>query len=296
MLFNLVSPTSIPVRVLWILLSLFASAVLFHSELAALFNLSLNDDRYTYAAVVPFVAVGLVLLKRKEILATAHYCFGLGIPLLTAGVALEALARMRSPHTQDLSAAICGIVILWAGGFLLLFGPKAFWIARFPLALLFLAIPIPSPALDQVTLALQDSSAYMSSILFRALGVPILRQGVIFSLPGFDIEIAPQCSGIRSSMALVIASGLAAYLFLRTAARRLLLVSVTVPLVIFKNAVRIVTLSTLALYVNQGFLHGNLHHYGGLFFSLLDLAVVIPLLLHFHKSEAGGRAPSPNAV
>jgi hypothetical protein len=62
-------------------------------------------------------------------------------------------------------------------------------------------------------------------------------------------------------------------------------VFVTVPLVILKNAIRIVTLSTLALYVNQGFLHGNLHHYGGLCFSVLDVAIVVPLLIQLHKSE-----------
>jgi hypothetical protein len=39
-----------------------------------------------------------------------------------------------------------------------------------------------------------------------------------------------------------------------------------------------VTLSTLAAYVNRDFLYGNLHHYGGLVFSLLDLIILIPLL------------------
>jgi exosortase len=261
-----------------------ASAVAFHSELAALANLSFNDDRYTYVAVVPFVVIGLLLLKRRALLDASRYCVSVGLPLLVAGVVIAGTAQ-----TQNLSAAIAGIVTVWVAAFVLLFGPEALWIARFPLILLFLAIPIPASAMDRVTTFLQNSSAYMSAILFRAIRVPILQQGLIFSLPGFDIQIAPQCSGIRSTVSLVIASGLAGYIFLRTAMHRLLLVLVTVPLVIFKNAVRIVTLSSLALYVNPGFLRGNLHHYGGLCFSVLDPAVVVPLLLYLHKSEA--RAP-----
>jgi exosortase len=203
--------------------------------------------------------------------------------MLIVGIAIS--LGSRTLRTPQLSAVICGIVIIWLAEFVLFFGSKAAGIAIFPLALLFLAIPIPSAALDRVTVALQNSSASMSAILFRAIGVPTLRQGLIFSLPGFDIQIAPQCSGIRSSISLVIASGLAGYLVLRNTAHRTLLVAVTIPLVILKNAIRIVTLSTLTLYVDQGFLHGNLHHYGGLCFSLLDLVIVVPLLLQLHKSE-----------
>jgi exosortase len=280
--------TTAPGRVFAFGLLLIASLLVYRAEFNALARLALNDDRYTYVAAVPLASFGLLLLKRKAILSASRYCLSLGMPLLAAGIAIATV--------HDLSTAIFGIVIIWMAGFILVFGPAAFRIGRFPVLLLFLTIPIPAPALDRITTALQDSSAYMSAILFKALRVPVLRQGLVFSLPGFDIQIAPQCSGIRSSMALVIASGLAAYLFLRTTAHRLLLVLVTVPLVIFKNAVRIVTLSTLALYVNQGFLHGSLHHYGGLCFSLLDLAIVAPLLLQFHKRESRTLAPWQNAL
>jgi exosortase len=146
-------------------------------------------------------------------------------------------------------------------------------------------IPVPAPLMKPVILALQEGSAALSAVLFKLEHVPAFRTGLTFSLPGFDIEIAPQCSGIRSSIALCIASTLAGHLFLRTGWRQLLLVLITVPLVVFKNAVRIVTISTLGVYVSRDFLYGTLHHYSGLPFSLVELAILMPLVVRWHRSE-----------
>jgi hypothetical protein len=54
-----------------------------------------------------------------------------------------------------------------------------------------------------------------------------------------------------------------------------------------------VTLSILAVYVNRDFLEGNLHHYGGLIFSLLDLVILIPLIA---LRTQGRKAPGPSVL
>jgi exosortase len=266
-------------RVSWFLLFLTVTATAFRLPLAVLIKLSLSDERYSYVSLIPVVTLGLLLLRRRTIFVGPQYCRALGIPVMALGTMLV----LKNPN---LSATVCGIVLIWIAGFVLIFGLHAVIVASFPLGLLLLMIPIPVPVLDHFVSALQYSSAYMSGLLFRVLRVPAFRQGLIISLPGFDIEIAEQCSGIRSSIALTLASSLAGYVFLQGALNRAFLTFITVPVVIFKNAVRIVSLSSLALYVNQGFLFGRLHRYGGLCFSLLDLAIVIPLILRLHKSEA----------
>ena len=269
-------------RVSWFLLLLAVTAVAFRAPVAALIKLSLNDERYSYVSLIPVITLGLVLLRRKAIFLKTQYCPAVGIPLMALGTALSYKATL-------LSATIFGIVLIWIAGFILIFGLRAVIAAAFPFGFLFVVVPIPVPALNHFISVLQYSSAYMSGLLFKALTIPALRQGVTISLPGIDIEVAEQCSGIRSSIALVLASSLAGYVFLRGALSRLFLVFITVPVVILKNAVRIVALSGLALYVDKSFLFGRLHRYGGLCFSLLDLAIVVPLLLQLHKSEARRR-------
>jgi exosortase len=282
-------------RVLSFLLFLSITAVVFRWPLAALTKLSLNDERYSYVSLIPVITLSLIFLSKKAILNTPRCCPALGIPLMVLGILLcyrGMLPPALSSKDEHFSATICGIVLIWIAAFILIFGLHALRVASFPFSLLLLMIPIPVPALNHLISAMQYSSAYLSGLLFKALKVPVLRQGLTISLPGFDINIAEQCSGIRSSAALVLASSLAGYVFLRVALNRCFLIFITIPIVIVKNAIRIVTLSSLALYVNQGFLFGHLHRYGGLCFSLLDLVVVIPLVLQLHKLEARNRIKS----
>ncbi len=85
---------------------------------------------------------------------------------------------------------------------------------------------------------------------------------------------------------------LASYLFLRSNWRRLPLILVALPAAIFKNGLRIATLSALAIYVNPEFLQGNLHHHGGIVIFPIAL---LPMALLPKWLEKGER-PSPNVV
>jgi exosortase len=150
-----------------------------------------------------------------------------------------------------------------------------------------LIVPLPLVFLDKIVVTLQKGSAEISFVLFKVAGIPVLRQGLTFSLPGVDIEVGKECSGIRSSLSLLIASALAGHMFLRSNWRKACLCLLTVPVVIFKNAVRIVGISWLGLYVARDFFQGKFHHqYGGLVFSLLSLAIQISVLFILKDSEA----------
>jgi exosortase/archaeosortase family protein len=70
-------------------------------------------------------------------------------------------------------------------------------------------------------------------------------------------------------------------------------VLLALPLAIIKNGIRIATLTLLAMYVDPGFLTGNLHHDGGFVFFLLALAILAPVLLFFQKSERAAQSTKP---
>jgi exosortase len=181
---------------------------------------------------------------------------------------------------------VFGMVLVWIAGFVLCYGMRSFHAALFPLFFLLLMIPIPTLVLDNTVLALQKGSSQVTYALFKLLGVPVFWQGFRFSLPGVEIEIAKECSGIRSSLALFITGILAAHVFLRSGWRMIVLSLSTIPLAIFKNAVRIVTLSWLGVYVDRSFLFGRLHHQGGILFALVALAIFVPLLFALQESES----------
>ena len=159
----------------------------------------------------------------------------------------------------------------------------------FPLLFLFLMAPIPDVLLNRVIVWLQQGSAEVSYAVFQLVGVPVFRTGFVFALPGVTIEIARECSGIRSSLALLITSLLAGHLFLRSAWTKAVFTLAAIPLLIVKNGIRIVTLSLLSIYVDPSFLTGNLHHQGGILFFLLALVILLPLLwlLQQHERRRG---------
>jgi exosortase len=187
------------------------------------------------------------------------------------------------------SLTILGVALLLTAEFVLCFGGRALWVAIFPFLFLFLIVPLPPELMDKAVLGLQKGSADMSYGLFKLIGMPVFRDGFQFSLPGVDIEVAAECSGIRSSLSLFLSSLLVGHLTLRSGWIRVVFSLLTIPVVIFKNAVRIVTISSLGVYVDRGFLHGNLHKYGGLPFSLLAIAILFLVLISLKRAE-GDRA------
>jgi exosortase/archaeosortase family protein len=107
----------------------------------------------------------------------------------------------------------------------------------------------------------------------------------VFSLPGITIEVAEECSGIRSSLILLIMSLLAGHLYLRSAWTKTLLSAATLPLGIVKNGIRIVTLTLLSIYIDPSFLTGQLHQKGGIVFFLLALVILAPVLWLLQRLE-----------
>jgi exosortase len=157
-------------------------------------------------------------------------------------------------------------------------------------------VPVPGFLLERIILALQKGSAEVVEALFKLSGVPVLRQGFTFALPRVTFDIAHECSGIRSSLALFITSLLAGYVFLLSKWRRGILALSVVPVAIIKNGVRIVTLSLLASYVDRSFLTGSLHHrYGGALFSVLALAALVPVLWLLQRQEGSSQGCRPRA-
>ena len=268
----------------------------FWMPLTTLCRLLGQEDMYSHMPLILPISLGLIYLRKRHIFLNVRYCFRLGTVALSAGVALCWLGRRYSSGLSQndyLSFAVFAFVVVLIGAFVLSYGVEASRAAAFPLLFLVLMVPVPGFLLERIVLALQKGSAEVTDALFSLSAVPVLRQGFTFALPGVTIDIAHECSGIRSSLALFITSLLAGYVFLQSRWRRVLLSVFVILVAIVKNGVRIVTLSLLAVYADRGFLTGSLHQrYGGAVFSLLGLTVLVPVLWLLQRQERSGTRPS----
>jgi exosortase len=271
------------------LLSWIVVLLAFWEPVQEAFSLSLQNELYSHLVLIPLVSVALIYFRREAIFHDFRRVPGLVIPLLVLAATFYWLAwpwSQPGARSGQLLVPILAIVVLWASAFLVFNGPKASVAALFPLCFLVLMVPIPTPLLEHVVVMLQKSSADVAFVLFKVLGVPVLRHGFQFSLPGLEIEVAQECSGIRSAVALLIAGMLTAHLLLQTTWKQILFTLLTIPVAVFKNGVRIVILSYLGLYVDRRILDGPLHHQGGAVFALLGLAMLLPFLVLLRRSES----------
>jgi exosortase len=256
----------------------------------------------SYILLVPLLSAGLIYLDRERIFATAGAkgVTTAGFGCLSAGGALIAGAYFASAASElQMVLVALGLISFWTGAFIVAFGSAAARKATFPFGMLLWMVPIPVFLTDRITYALQWGSAEVTAWLFALTGIPVFRDGFVFQLPGQAIEIAKQCSGIRSSLSLMLLTLIIAHEALRGTGRRLTLLVSTLPIVVLKNGIRIVTLTLLAIYVDPSFLTGSLHHDGGIVFFLIGLVMLYPilkLLQRGERREPRGMAPTGAAA
>jgi len=289
------SRASLSRRVLLYLGWILASCLLFLRPMTAFVSYSLASENASHLILIPVISAWVVFLERDRIFKALGSDARVGSLLLGAAavVALAAFSMgSRSSTLNQLSVYIFALLLVWVAGFAFFFGRRSLERARFPLVFLLLTIPIPDFILNKVIYLLQKGSAEITAVLFDWSGVPVLREGFVFHLARVNIEVARECSGIRSSLALLILAILVAHFYLDTFWKQLVLVVAGLFVMILKNGMRIVTLTLLATYVDPGFLYGRLHHEGGVVFFVLALLLLAPLVWLLERSERKVTAPA----
>ncbi len=202
-----------------------------------------------------------------------------GLALLLFGIALYVLSvRTRQPRL-----ALIGLPFTILGGLLFLTGPK--FSRHFVFASFFWYFAIPVPGIQQATALLQ---VVVTKICYQAgllLGMPIMCEGNTISTTsghswGFDI--AEECSGIRSLMALTMIAAIYANYTQKKLWKKAFLFACALPLALIGNFGRVFTIMVLAHFGFEKFAARTYHDWAGLliFFpiALTGLFVIDRLL------------------
>jgi exosortase len=256
-------------------------------------GLALANDAYTHILLILPLSAALIYLDSKYMDSKAlridpQPSPRIGAALLALALLIGCYARWGMGATPDdlrLSVAMFALVTWWIASVVFCFGLRAFRSFLFPLCFLFFLVPVPGVVLSEIVRWLQHGSAWMAALLFRAVGEPVQQDGILLSLPKLDIEVAKECSSIRSSCLLVITTMVLAHLFLRSWWRNLVLILLAIPLSVAKNGLRIFVIAELGTRVDPGFLDGRLHRHGGVVFLGIALGAIVVLLAILHRGE-----------
>lgn len=259
--------------------------------LIRLVEFAYGSDLYSYILLIPMVSAYLGWQKRGRPAPPLYSDLRLGIPLIFSGIALLAVYFFTGPidaplPIEDQLALTTSSFLLTTGGLAVCLLGRAFlrpW--AFPLGLLVFMIPLPTDVMVALETLMQHGSAAVARLLFALFGTPVFYQELNFQLPGVNLRVAPECSGLRSTLALTIVSLVTGYFFLRSPVKRTWLAAAVVPLALLRNGFRIFTVSELCVYYGPHMIESYIHRHGGPIFFALSLAPFFLLVFWLQKLE-----------
>lgn len=287
---NLVSPTFHLAFVRFaVLASLFA--LVFFPSLWDLIRLSGKDDLFSHLPFIPFVCLILAWRARENIDApirgTKTPAMGAAIVSVVLAVASWTLPNAGVPPEPTMGLVLRSAAFVagaWAAG-LMIFGGEVTRSLRFPFLFLVFLIPMPGGIEDWIASFLQTGSAAAAGWLFALLGIPHSAENLVFHLPNINLRVAPECSGIRSTLMLFMTSLVAGHLLLEKGWQRSLLAALIIPLGIARNALRIVTIGWLCTNLGPEMIHSAIHRRGGPLFFALSLVPLIVAVLWMRRAK-----------
>lgn len=256
-------------------------ALAFIKPLVDLAGFALKHDLHSHTILIPFISGYLVYIQWQKVPregsgsrrgAVVSGLLGL------AALGLWGILRAGGGLSQNdyLSLTIFALVCFVNAAAWGVFGAGRVKPLAFAMVFLIFMTPMPGSLTKVLEIASQYASAEAANLFFLLSQTTMYRDGVNFVLPGITIQVAEECSGIRSSYVLFITSLVAGQLFLRSAGSRAALALVILPLGVLRNGFRVWVISMLCVHISPEMIHSVIHKRGGPFFFALSL---IPLFL-----------------
>jgi len=194
---------------------------------------SLEDDRH--GKIIPLVVLALILVKRKELTVVPKAPWWPALVLVVAALLLHMAGYVIQQTRVSILAFFLGLYGLTG----LVWGPRWLRAIFFPYFLFIFCFPLGTLA-EKITFPLRTVVTQISVGIAHVLGIEVIRNGTqIIGANGFNFDVAPACSGIRSLTALVALTTIYGFLTFHAAWKRVLMVMLAVPLAVIGNVARI---------------------------------------------------------
>ncbi|MCP3871048.1 MAG: exosortase/archaeosortase family protein [Gammaproteobacteria bacterium] len=240
-------------------------------------------DRWTldvwhnaHGILITLVVVYLVReeLQRKKELPVSSSPWGFAF--LVPAMALHVIDT--GMNSQLLSAF--ALILSLPGLSLLFLGSKRTRSVLFPLATLFLTLPIPLVFTESIHLALRYIATDSVAWLLPFFNVPVFSTGTLLEIPNGSLQVADACSGFSTLYATITVAILTAY-FCPVVSRRVLILLIAIPLAIGVNIVRVLMLTLLVHWVGLDVLQTSAHEISG----LLTFVVALPIIFWLGQAD-----------
>ena len=231
-------------------------------------------DDFAYGQFLPLASLFALWLRRKEIAAAPRKPNFLGIPVVLFALFLHWVGVLAQQPRISVAAFI---LLLWGIPFLLYGYALARWLL-FPCGYLFLAIPLNF--IDSMTAPLRLLATTVSAFLLNGFGLEVQRVGAgLFSGAGnsFAFNVAPECSGLRSLLAMTSLMAFYAWYSQSTLLKKWALFLFCIPVAVIANICRIILVVIVAAFFGQETAMGLWHDYSGYPIFLISILLMLAL-------------------
>lgn len=207
-----------------------ALVAIFYQTAESMVAIWWRSETFTHGFLIVPIVIWLVWEKRGKLAQLNPESQYLGlIPLIAAGFLWLLGHIMDAAVVQQF--ALIGMLV---SGLWVILGTAVVWAIAFPLAFLFLAVPIGEGLIP----ALMEFTASFTVALLKLSGIPVYREGMFFSLPSGNWSVVEGCSGVRYLIASLTLGCLFAYLSYTSLIKRGLFIAASLVVPILANGLR----------------------------------------------------------
>jgi exosortase len=202
-------------------------------------SISYGGADYSHGWLIPFVSLGIVWTKRRELITVPRGLCQWGLAVIVAALLIHWLGAKIQQTRLSLAALI---LLLW-GVPLYFFGWQVAKFLIFPCAYLIFCIPLTF--LDTLSFPLRIFATAFSTHTANLLGIGVYSAGsriMSDASGGFSFDVADPCSGLRSLLAMTALTAVYAYATQKTQLKKWVLFLASIPLALAGNSARILSI------------------------------------------------------
>ncbi|MEZ5357358.1 MAG: exosortase/archaeosortase family protein [Candidatus Zixiibacteriota bacterium] len=230
-----------------------------------------TDDNYSHGFLIPVVTAYL-LWKRRKTLKELISPEGdnIGLIVILAGMVIFVLANAMAEYfTLRASLVITLYGLIWY-----ILGRKFAFEAWFELLYLFFMIPLPYVIYYSLTFPMQLFATKVTVKILGFIGMSAVQQGNMIHLPGYSLEVAEACSGLRSLISLLALGALYARLTQKDMPRQIILFLSTIPIAIAANIFRVLFTAVGAYTISKELAEEFLHELSGMMVFIVSFIML----------------------
>ncbi len=237
-----------------------------------LYSLRWDKVDYTHAYFILPISLWLIWRKREQIREAIRETRPAGRNLPSFTILVFGVLMLIFGWRQDyIFIQALSLIPFLFGLTGYLYGARLPKIILFPVLYLLLLVPPPLGILDSITLPMRYGISAAADIILRLLEYPITRDGLLLTIGYHDIFMGQPCSGFRSLITMFSLVLVYVYVSKGSMPQKIFLTACIIPMALFGNLVRVITLCLITFYFGEEAGQGFFHNFSGIVIFIITI-------------------------